>query len=109
MVISSLDHGADNGSSSPSSLPPVAHLGQGIASRRWFLLGTLVLGGVSECIGWSARLASALSVKWVPTQGGFWDSNGTAFLAQISTLIFAPAFLQAGNYIILGLIIGRLG
>lgn len=67
---------------------------------------------------WSARLWSALSTEWSPENGGQWTSAETAFLyvfinsfllvpwalidgdsvlsMQISTLIFAPAFLAAG-------------
>lgn len=69
-----------------------------------------------------------MSTEWSPTRGGFWDSSvshisiclvadtdllphtqSDAFLMQISVLIFSPAFLAAGNYILLGNIIPILG
>lgn len=80
------------------SISTILHLGQALMSRRWFLLPTLVVGGIGEIIGWSARAWSAKNV-----------SLPTPFLMQISTTIFAPTFLSAANFIILGVIINVVG
>ncbi|CED85085.1 RTA-like protein [Phaffia rhodozyma] len=85
------------------------HLYQAIRSRYWFLLYTVSLGGFIEMGGWAGRLASATSTKWDPTFGGYWASTDGAFLAQICMLIFAPAFIVAGCYVILGVVISRCG
>lgn len=41
--------------------------------------------------------------------GGSYVVNETSFIMQISSLIIAPAFMAAGNYILLGRIIPVLG
>ncbi|EJD50216.1 RTA1-domain-containing protein [Auricularia subglabra TFB-10046 SS5] len=58
----------------------------------------LSLGGVSETLGWSARLWSSIS----PTLK-------TPFLIQIVTTINAPTFLVAANFIVLGRVVRLLG
>ncbi|KAF8326222.1 RTA1 like protein-domain-containing protein [Cantharellus anzutake] len=80
------------------SLSTIIHLGQALWCRRWYLILTLVLGGIGEIIGWSGRLWSAKNV-----------SSYTAFLVQISTRIFSLTFLSAENFIVLGEIVNRLG
>ncbi|KAK9896210.1 RTA1-domain-containing protein [Cystobasidium minutum MCA 4210] len=85
------------------------HLVQAILSRRWFMLGTIFICAITETLGWSGRLWASISTQWLPTNGGHFASNDTAFLMQISTLIFAPAFLAAFWYITLGYLIRFLG
>lgn len=86
----------------------IAHCIQaGFSRRRRFLYWTICLGGAIEMGGWAARLTSAKMLYWVPRFGGVWASDG--FLPQIVLLIFAPAFIAAGLYLILGEIIELLG
>lgn len=80
------------------SLITIAHLGQAIWTKKWYLLGSVVLCGISELIGWGARLWSSQNINVL-----------TPFLMQISTTIFAPTFTAAANFIILGTIINRVG
>jgi len=80
------------------ALSTIAHLGQALRSRRWFLIATLVLGGVGEIVGWSARLWSSINIL-----------NPTPFTMQISSTIIAPTFMSAANFIILGTVINRVG
>lgn len=92
------------------------HLGQAIWCRRWFLIPTLVLGGIGEIIGWSARLWSSIvratpqlndaALTWLYMKNIIAD---TPFLMQISTTIIAPTFLSAANFILLGTVINRAG
>jgi hypothetical protein len=37
-------------------LPLAVHLGQALRARMWWLLPTVVTGGVGEIIGWAGRL-----------------------------------------------------
>ncbi|KAI0368536.1 RTA1-domain-containing protein [Pilatotrama ljubarskyi] len=74
------------------------HLGQTVWSRLWWLLGTTVLAGLIEIIGWSGRLWSSISPTLL-----------NPFLMQITTTIIAPTPLIAANFVILGQIIKRLG
>ncbi|KAI0353300.1 RTA1-domain-containing protein [Trametes cingulata] len=74
------------------------HLGQTVWSRLWWLLGTTVLAGLIEIIGWSGRLWSSISPTLLDP-----------FLMQITTTIIAPTPLIAANFVILGQIIKRLG
>ena len=62
-----------------------------------------------ETIGWAFRLWGALAFTWLPTYGGMWEYPQAAFLGQITTLIIAPAFSTAALYIILGVLVARLG
>lgn len=93
-----------------------------------------MLGSEVEMGGWAARLASAQTVKWSTLNGGYWDSSKSAYIAQYALLHFtcvsfphailikrlplsiraillsmAPAWLVAGCYAILGVIITRYG
>ncbi|GHJ87964.1 hypothetical protein NliqN6_4366 [Naganishia liquefaciens] len=90
-------------------LSAALHFGQAVWSRQWWLIYTLFFGAVGETIGWSGRLWSSISETWDPSVGGSWTVNETSFLMQISSLIMAPAFMAAGNYILLGRIIPVLG
>jgi hypothetical protein len=80
------------------ALSTLIHIGQMFRYRLWWLLPTVVLAGVAEVLGWSARL---------------WSSKNpllnNPFLIQISVTIIAPTPLVAANFIILGKIIRRLG
>ncbi|KAL7412248.1 RTA1 like protein-domain-containing protein [Mrakia frigida] len=91
------------------ALSMLIHLFQAIKSKYYFLLWTLVLGTFIEMLGWACRAWSASSTRWAEEAGGYWNSSDDAFLAQITTLIIAPAFLQASLYILFGRIVGRLG
>ncbi|KAI9457817.1 RTA1-like protein [Lactarius psammicola] len=74
------------------------HIAQAVRYRLWWLFLTAVLSGITEIIGWSGRL---------------WSSQNpllrTPFLMQVSTLIMAPTYLIASNFVILGKIIKWLG
>lgn len=80
------------------SLSTVAHLGQAVFSRMWWLLPTVVLCGALEILGWAAR---------------FWSSTSPAlfvpFQIQIIGTVLAPTPLFAANFIILGKLIEYLG
>ncbi|CAF0880546.1 unnamed protein product [Didymodactylos carnosus] len=58
----------------------------------------LPIGGSIEIIGWAARIWSSQD-----------SLNNNAFLAQTVTLIIAPAFFSAANYVILGKMIPIIG
>jgi len=79
------------------SISTIAHIFQSVKSRQFWYL-TFAIGGVSELIGWGGRLWSSQC-----------PYNNTAFLMQISTLIFAPAFFTAGTYYTLKQIIDVVG
>ncbi|KAH6908163.1 RTA1 like protein-domain-containing protein [Coprinopsis sp. MPI-PUGE-AT-0042] len=69
-----------------------------IRRRTWFMLGTVVLCGVLEILGWSGRL-------WA-----HYDPLGaTPFQIQIVSTIIGPTPLLAANFVIFGRIIRRLG
>jgi len=80
------------------SISTTLHIAQAVRSRLWWLFPTAVVSGVIELIGWSGRL---------------WSSQNpllrTPFLMQIATLIIAPTFLIASNFVVLGRIIELLG
>jgi hypothetical protein len=63
----------------------------------WWLV-VLVLGGITEIVGYSARIYS-----WTN------DADLNAFLAQTVTLIIAPSFFSAALYVVFGQIIGMVG
>ncbi|KAF8314073.1 RTA1-domain-containing protein [Clavulina sp. PMI_390] len=73
------------------SISTLLHLGQSLFFRRWYLIPTVVVGGIGEIIGWAGR---------------YWSSRNSLldkpFLIQISTTIIAPTFLTAANFIIFG-------
>ena len=50
----------------------VFHTYQAFRYRMHFMLWTVVLGGLVEIIGWSARLWSSITVEWNASNGGFW-------------------------------------
>ncbi|KAF6744171.1 RTA1-like protein [Ephemerocybe angulata] len=76
----------------------IAHTGQSVYYRRWFLLPTAVLCGVLELLGWAGRL-------WSYHQ----PLNFEPFQMQITCTIIAPTPLLAATFIIFGHIINRLG
>ncbi|KAF8317969.1 RTA1-like protein [Clavulina sp. PMI_390] len=76
----------------------LVHIGEAVKMKTRFMLCTVVLCGVSELIGWAARLWSSENILAL-----------TPFLMQISTTIIAPTFTAAGNFVILGSIIKRVG
>lgn len=80
------------------ALTAVLHSYQAYRAKYWVVYPTLVLGCITEILGWSARLWSNRNVLLL-----------TPFLMQISTLIMAPVFFSAFDYIILGVAIRRLG
>ena len=79
------------------TLSAVAHIVQMCTSRMWWLV-VLVIGGITEIIGYSARIYS-----WKN------DSNLDAFLAQTVTLIIAPSFFSAALYVAFGMIVNIVG
>ncbi|KAK7694697.1 hypothetical protein QCA50_001885 [Cerrena zonata] len=79
-------------------LTTLVHFGQAIRYKLWFLLPTIVIAGIAEIIGWSARLWSSKNPPLLDP-----------FLMQITTTIIAPTPLLAANFIILGQLIARLG
>jgi len=74
------------------------HLYQGLRYRMWYLLGTAVIAGNTEVIGWGARLWSHYAPK-----------NLTPYLIQTVATAQAPTFLIASYFIILAEVIRRLG
>jgi hypothetical protein len=79
------------------TLSTIVHVYQMSTSRMWWLV-VLVIGGITEIIGYAARIYS-------------WDDDTSlnAFLAQTVTLIIAPSFFSAALYVVFGLIINRVG
>jgi len=75
------------------------HLVETIYFKIWWLLPTVVLAGIGEIIGWSARY-------WSSFNDGI---ESTPFLIQISTTIIAPTPFLAAYFIILGRLITSLG
>ncbi|WVF66949.1 hypothetical protein IAT40_001692 [Kwoniella sp. CBS 6097] len=80
------------------SISAAVHCVQAWRYKYWIIYPTLVLGALTEVLGWSARYWSSQNVTLL-----------TPFLMQISTLIMAPVFFSAFDYVILGLAIKRLG
>ncbi|TFK33316.1 RTA1 like protein-domain-containing protein [Crucibulum laeve] len=80
------------------SISTLAHTGQLIYFRTWWMIPTVILCGGLEILGWSARLWSSIS-----------PMNSNAFTIQITATIIGPTPLVAANFIILGRIIRRLG
>jgi hypothetical protein len=79
------------------TLSTIAHIYQMSKYRMWWLI-VLVLGGITEMIGYAARIYS-----WYD------DTNLDAFLAQTVTLIIAPSFFSATLYVVFGLIVNKVG
>ncbi|KAL7415338.1 RTA1-like protein [Mrakia frigida] len=80
------------------ALSTIAHTGQAIHGRLPWLLFTIVPGGLLEVLGWCGRLWNSINKTILD-----------GYLMQICCLILAPAFIMASNYLILGLIINKLG
>ncbi|WRT65291.1 uncharacterized protein IL334_002234 [Kwoniella shivajii] len=80
------------------SVSATVHSIQAFRFRYWIVYPTLVLGALTEILGWSARYWSSQNVTLL-----------TPFLMQISTLIMAPVFFSAYDYVVLGMAINRLG
>ncbi|KIM88107.1 hypothetical protein PILCRDRAFT_247709 [Piloderma croceum F 1598] len=79
-------------------LSTLIHIGQAFRYRMRWLLPTAALAGVAEVLGWSARLWSSQNA-----------SLHTPFIMQISCTIIAPTPLVAANFVILGMIIEKIG
>ncbi|TFK31659.1 RTA1 like protein-domain-containing protein [Crucibulum laeve] len=80
------------------SISTLIHTGQSIRSRIWWLFPTACLCGILEVLGWVARLWSSFNV-----------TAKQPFEMQITATIIAPTPFVAANFIILGMIIDRLG
>ncbi|WVR04184.1 hypothetical protein IAU60_001184 [Kwoniella sp. DSM 27419] len=80
------------------SVSGLLHCFQAWRAKYWIVYPTLVLGCATEVLGWSARYWSSQNVTLL-----------TPFLMQISTLIMAPVFFSAFDYVVLGMAIKRLG
>ncbi|EWC48745.1 hypothetical protein DRE_00050 [Drechslerella stenobrocha 248] len=79
------------------SLSTIGHIYASVKGKNlWYLV--FAIGTVAELIGWGGRVWSANC-----------PYNNTAFLIQISTLIFAPAFFTGGIYYILKQVIDITG
>ncbi|KJA24394.1 hypothetical protein HYPSUDRAFT_136271 [Hypholoma sublateritium FD-334 SS-4] len=76
----------------------VVQAGQATRYRMWWLLPTACLCGIIELIGWSGRLWSSFS-----------PLASTPFQIEITCTIIAPTPLLAANFVILSLIIHKLG
>ncbi|KAK6907012.1 hypothetical protein I203_101001 [Kwoniella mangroviensis CBS 8507] len=80
------------------SVSAAVHSYQAFRYKYWIIYPTLVLGALVEVLGWSGRYWSSQNVTLL-----------TPFLMQISTLIMAPVFFSAYDYVVLGMAINRLG
>ncbi|KAH9917421.1 RTA1-domain-containing protein [Fomitopsis serialis] len=80
------------------TLTTIIHFIQALRYRMWFLLWTVVVAGILECVGWAGRLWSAYNVL-----------ASKAYTMQIICTIIGPTPLIAANFVILGHIIRRLG
>ncbi|KAK8846512.1 hypothetical protein IAR55_005598 [Kwoniella newhampshirensis] len=80
------------------SVTAAVHSAQAIRYKYWVIFPTLVLGALLEVLGWSGRYWSSQNVTLL-----------TPFLMQICTLIMAPVFFSAYDYVVLGMAISRLG
>jgi hypothetical protein len=79
------------------TISTIAHIYQTWTSRMWWLV-VLALGGITEIIGYVARIYS-----WYD------DTNLNAFLVQTVTLITAPSFFSGALYVVFGQIIYMIG
>jgi len=80
------------------TISTVAHIVQSVRFRLWWLLPTAVFCGVTEMVGWSARLYSSGAPRAL-----------IPFEIQISTTITGPTPLIAVNFVVLEYIIKTLG
>ncbi|KAI6162722.1 RTA1 like protein-domain-containing protein, partial [Pisolithus thermaeus] len=76
----------------------VLHLFQSYKFRMWWLIPTVILAGILEVLGWSARLWSSISPTLL-----------TPFEIQLVGTILAPTPFLAANFLVLGKIISHLG
>ncbi|KAI6131073.1 RTA1 like protein-domain-containing protein [Pisolithus croceorrhizus] len=76
----------------------VLHIFQSWKFRMWWLIPTVVVAGILEVLGWSARLWSSISPTLL-----------TPFEIQLIGTILAPTPFLAANFLVLGKIIVRLG
>ncbi|PPR07632.1 hypothetical protein CVT26_001700 [Gymnopilus dilepis] len=79
-------------------LSTLIHLGQAAYFRIWWLIPTVCFAGLLEILGWAARLWSSFDV-----------ANPSPFEMQITCTILGPTPLLAANFVILGILIQRLG
>ncbi|CCA77844.1 related to integral membrane transporter or flippase that may transport LCBs from the cytoplasmic side toward the extracytoplasmic side of the membrane [Serendipita indica DSM 11827] len=79
-------------------LSMLLHIGQAVKFRIWWLFPTIILGTLSEVIGWGGRLWSSSEPRML-----------NPYLMQITTTILGPSFMTAANFTILGIIIRLLG
>ena len=92
-----------------------SHIAQAVRYRLWWLFPTAVISGIIELIGWSGRLWSSqnpllrtpflMQYVYIRRNLKVYSDEGD----RIATLIIAPTFLIATNFVILGKIIGFLG
>ncbi|KAF9074170.1 RTA1 like protein-domain-containing protein [Rhodocollybia butyracea] len=78
--------------------PLALHSGQAIFFKTWWAFPTIVVAGLLELMGWSARLWSSLNPNLL-----------APYEMQLTCTILAPTPFVAGNFLILGRIINRLG
>ncbi|KIK14901.1 hypothetical protein PISMIDRAFT_687620 [Pisolithus microcarpus 441] len=74
------------------------HLYQSWRFRMWWLIPTVILAGILEVLGWSARLWSSINPTLL-----------TPFEIQLVGTILAPTPFLAANFLVLGKIIEQLG
>ncbi|KAI6799824.1 hypothetical protein KC332_g15168 [Hortaea werneckii] len=69
------------------ALSGITYTYQGLATRTWFFTGAMVLGSLSEVLGYTAKML-------------LWDDpfSDTGFKMSVVLLTFAPAFYAAGIY-----------
>ncbi|KZO95044.1 RTA1-domain-containing protein [Calocera viscosa TUFC12733] len=79
-------------------LATLLHTVLAVRFRLWWMFPTLVAGGLCETIGWAARVWSSQA-----------PDSLHPFIMQMTTTIIAPSFMTAANFLILGIIISRLG
>ncbi|KAF9035021.1 hypothetical protein BDZ89DRAFT_1062273 [Hymenopellis radicata] len=80
------------------SISTVAHIGQAVKYRTWWMLGTAVLCGLLEILGWGARLWSSYDPGLaIPYEMG------------LACTILGPTPLLAANFVIMEHLINRLG
>ncbi|KAJ3543828.1 hypothetical protein NM688_g5816 [Phlebia brevispora] len=80
------------------SITTLLHLIQLVKYRLWWLIPTILLGGVGEIIGWSGRVWSSFNV----------DASDP-YMMQIVCTIIAPTPFVAAIFITFGRLVRRLG
>lgn len=55
----------------------VVHTGQALKYRMWWLFPTIIIGGLTEILGWSGRLWSSIDIM-----------QGDAFMIQYVLALF---------------------